>query len=306
MTGVGDAAAQPQALHRTLPAPRHGAAEDAAFLQALGLQLRTLRARRGMTRRDLARQSRVSERFLAQLESGRGNGSVLLLRDLAHALGVRTPDLLPDAATRPAERALIEGLLDRLGEADLQAARALLVARFGGTPVDARRRRIALIGLRGAGKSTLGRMLAEERGVRFFELDREVEREAGMELREIFELHGQRGFRGFERAALLRLFAEAPDAVIAAGGSIVAEPATYELLLSTCFVVWIRASPEQHMQRVQNQGDLRPMQDTRQAMDDLRAILASREALYGKADATIDTSAQSPAESLKTLSRLVQ
>jgi XRE family aerobic/anaerobic benzoate catabolism transcriptional regulator len=278
---------------------------DAAFLRGVGERLRLTRTRRGMTQRLLSQRSGVSSRYIAQAESGAGNVSVLLLRRLAEALGVPATELLADHAEHPDAQALL-GLIRRLPAEDLAAARALLFERFGPRDSPARQARVALIGLRGAGKSTLGRLLAAERGVPFLELDREVERQSGMELAAIFELHGQAGFRRAERAALERLLADRDRAVIAAGGSIVAEPATFDLLLGHCLTVWVRASPAEHMQRVIDQGDLRPMQDNRGAMADLKAILASREQLYARADLTLDTTGHSVEASFAELLRLLR
>jgi len=254
-----------------------------------------------MTRRALSQQSGVSERYIAQMEAGNGNVSILLLRGLAAALAVPTTALLADTPEKPADGLLLESLIQRLTPAQREEARALLTGRFAVAPALARRQRLALIGLRGAGKSSLGSLLAEHQGYKFFELDREIEREAGVELREIFEMHGQMGFRRLERIVLERLTTDKTGTVIATGGSIVAEPATFEWLLSHYFTIWVRASPEEHMQRVIEQGDLRPMRDNSQAMADLRAILASRESLYAQADLVIDTTGQSLAESFATL-----
>ena len=286
---------------RTPPERAHSEPGDQPFLQAIGQRLRTLRARRGVTRRDLSRQSAVSERYIAQLEAGSGNISVLLLRRIARALGVAAEELVAERPERSVERLLLEQVVAHLPETRLAEARALLQARFGRQEALSRTRRIALIGLRGAGKSTLGRRLAARLGIDFVELDREVEREGRMELSDIFAVHGQEGFRRLERAALQRLVRDGRPAVIAAGGGIVAEPETFEFLLDTCATVWLRASPEEHMRRVQEQGDLRPMRDNRRAMDDLRAILASREALYARADFTVDTSGRTVEESLAEL-----
>jgi XRE family transcriptional regulator, aerobic/anaerobic benzoate catabolism transcriptional regulator len=250
------------------------AGDDIAFLHALGQRMRVLRARRGMTRRILAAQSGVSERYISAVESGTGNGSILLLRALAQALNVGL-------------RALLEDEVEAI------------------TPVGARtpdhRDRIALIGLRGAGKSTLGSLLAQRLGVPFLELDQEIEKEAGLGLGEIMELHGQAGFRRLERGVLDRLIATHPKAVIAAGGGIVAEAATFARLVETCLTVWVKAAPEDHMQRVIDQGDLRPMRDNRRSMADLRAILASREALYARADIQIETTGRDVAATLTAL-----
>ena len=246
---------------------------DKAFLRGLGSRVRLLRTQRGMTRRILAAQSGVSERYISAVEAGTGNGSILLLRALAGALNVGLTSLLQDDP-----------------------------APAGGTRTGvANRNRIALIGLRGAGKSTLGALLADRLGVGFLELDREIEIEAGLGLGEIMELHGQAGFRRLERAVLDRLIATHAHAVIAAGGGIVAEAGTFSRLLESCLTVWIKAAPEAHMQRVIDQGDLRPMRDNRRAMADLRAILASREALYARADVHLETMGRSVAEALDAL-----
>ena len=284
------------------PAERaHSEPGDAAYLQAIGQRLRTARARRGVTRRDLSRRSAVSERYIAQLESGSGNISVLLLRRIARALGIGADELMAERPERSVERVLLDQVVAHLPEPRLAEARALLQARFGGQDEAARGRRIALIGLRGAGKSTLGRRLAERLGIGFVELDREVEREGRMELSDIFAVHGQDAFRRLERAALQRLVREGAPLVIAAGGGIVAEPETFACLLDTCTAIWLRAAPEEHMRRVQEQGDLRPMRDNRSAMEDLRAILTSREALYARADFTVDTSGRTIEDSLRAL-----
>ena len=276
--------------------------QDAAFLRSLGQRLRTLRARRGVTRRDLSRRSGVSERYIAQLEGGAGNISILLLRRIARALGVGAEALVAERPERSAERLLLDQALERLPEAQLAEARALLAPLLGRQEARSRGTRIALIGLRGAGKSTLGRMLAGRLGAAFVELDREVEREGQMELADIFALQGQEGYRRLERAALERLVHEGRRAVIATGGGIVTEPATFEFLLDTCITVWLRASPEEHMRRVVAQGDTRPMRENAaRAMDDLRAILASREGLYAQADITLDTTGRTEAECVAAL-----
>lgn len=271
------------------------------FLLAVGARLRTLRARRGMTRRLLAAQSGVSERYIAQMEAGTGNGSILLLRAIADALHVRLHALLEDEEEKPPLVARLERMLAHLSPSQAEELLHVLDEHLQTHTGAERARRIALIGLRGAGKSSLGRLLAQRLGAPFFELDREIEREAGMDLREIFELHGQPGFRRLEHTVLERLVGEAPEAVIATGGSIVAERATFDLLLATCRTVWVKTSPEEHMQRVIDQGDLRPMHENRQAMADLQAILASRDLLYRRADLILDTSGKTLNESLLEL-----
>jgi XRE family aerobic/anaerobic benzoate catabolism transcriptional regulator len=277
---------------------------DRAFLQRLGDRVREARARRGMTRKLLARDSGVSERYLAQLESGRGNVSVLLLRQIAQALNLPVNELVREENGQSVELTLIEQCLKRLPAAKLPAVREWLMREFG-AKYGNRESRIALVGLRGAGKSTLGTELARRLGVPFFELDREIEAEAGTSLHEIFLLHGQSGFRRYERRALERILENNERCVIATGGSLVSEPGTYDLLLSTCLTVWLRAAPEEHMARVAAQGDYRPMAGNREAMDDLRRILAGREKLYAQADLTIDTAERTAEASLEELARAV-
>jgi XRE family aerobic/anaerobic benzoate catabolism transcriptional regulator len=252
------------------------APDDAALLAAFGARLRMLRMRRGMTQRALSERSGVSGRYVAQFEAGGGNVSILLLHRIAAALGVGAAALLADQDEPSADLAALHRMLARLDATRLEGARRAL-ADWLGQPADPLRHgRIALIGLRGAGKSSLGRALAARRGVAFVELDGEVERLTGMELRDIFEMHGPTGFRQFERQAL-------------------------ELLLAGCLTVWVRAAPEEHMQRVVRQGDRRPMRDNRRAMEDLRAILSSREALYGRADLQLDNRGRPLEASLEAL-----
>jgi len=274
---------------------------EAAYLRLLGDRIRDARARRGMTRKILARDSKVSERYLAQLEAGQGNISIALLRQVARAMGLPLADLVREEPDRPVELTLLIQTLGRLQAKDLVQARKFLAETFGAAVESERRHRIALIGLRGAGKSTLGARLAKAMGVPFIELDREIERESGTSLSEIFDLLGQSAYRRYERRALETVIERHDRAVIAAGGSIVSEPATFDLLLSACFTVWLTAAPEEHMSRVVAQGDYRPMAENDAAMEDLRRILAGRNALYAKADVTVDTAGKTPEQSLREL-----
>jgi XRE family aerobic/anaerobic benzoate catabolism transcriptional regulator len=279
--------------------------EEAGLLRALGERVREARARRGLTRRMLSRDSGVSERHIAQLETGQGNISILLLAQIGSALGVPVADLLRQTDEEPAELALIYQYLRRLPTQRLARVRQQLLREHGNGAAE-RRDRIALIGLRGAGKSTLGAALASELRLPFIELDREVEREAGTGLSEIFLLYGQQGYRRYERRCLEKALESHERCVIATGGSIVSEPATYDLLLSTCFTVWLKALPDEHMSRVIAQGDTRPMAGNAQAMDDLRRILDSRSMLYSQADATVDTAGRTPKQSLRDLKRAIR
>jgi XRE family aerobic/anaerobic benzoate catabolism transcriptional regulator len=201
---------------------------------------------------------------------------------------------------------MVMQLIDRLAPDEVAEASEFLRRRFGGATAAMRRSRIALIGLRGGGKSTLGRLLAAELEAPFIELDREVERESGMALGELFEMLGQQTFRRMERAALEKVLARHPGFVLATGGGLVTEPGTFELLLAACFTVWVRAAPADHMSRVLQQGDLRPISGHTRAMDDLVAILKSREPLYAKADATLETTGHTPPQALRKLVRLVR
>ncbi len=264
-------------------------------------RVRQTRARRGMTRKILARDSGVSERYLAQIEAGQGNISILVLRRIARALDVPLNMLTSDGAEPSVELGGAIEFLRRLSVEDLRRARLLLLEQFGSTPSVVRHQRIALIGMRGAGKSTLGKMLADKLELPFVELDRLIEQESGLTLSLIFDFHGQAGFRRLERRCLEQLIDGHPRFVVATGGSLVSEAATFERLLSDCFTIWLQASPKEHMERVIAQGDLRPMANSREAMVDLKRILEGRESLYRRADLTVDTRGHTPAQSFDLL-----
>ncbi len=274
----------------TNPVAPQDVATREPFLVALGERVRSQRARKGMTRRSLAIASSVSERHLANLELGVGNASILVLRQIAAALECLPADLLADDGDSP-ERLLIRDLLRKRDDRDLRRARLALVDLFGiAAQPEARKRRVALIGLRGAGKSTLGRRLADDLGATFVELNREIERVAGYGLTEIHNLLGPAAYRRYERRALEEALERHPDSVIATPGGIVSDPTTFNLLLSHCYTVWLTAAPAEHMQRVVAQGDTRPMAGNSEAMEDMKRILAGRAAFYRKADLTFDTS----------------
>ena len=276
-------------------------------LTALGDRVRMMRALKGISRRALSISSGVSERHLANLELGVGNASFIVLSQVANALGCSIADLSQDEGSSSPEKKLINAVLNGRSETDLTRARIALSELFGEAGSQAtRQRRIALIGLRGAGKSTLGQMLADELALPFIELTREVERVAGCSLGEIQSLLGASAYRRYERRALEEVIQQHPDAVIATPGGIVSEPATFKLLLSECLTVWLKASPEEHMQRVITQGDFRPMAGNREAMDDLNRILSSRASMYGKATLTWDTSGKALPENFSGLLSLVR
>ncbi|HEX5461480.1 MAG TPA: helix-turn-helix transcriptional regulator [Steroidobacteraceae bacterium] len=287
-----------------IAAPIALAKADPEFLISLGSRVREVREQRGMARKLLARTADVSERYLAALEAGEGNASVILLRRVATALGVRLTELL-DAGEASAEQRQLRRFLESLPSERAEEALHRLMQEFGQDEA-VRRKRITLIGLRGAGKSTLGGALARELRRPFVELDREIEREAGMALAEVFLLYGQPGFRRIERRCLERIINSQEDLVLTVGGGVVSEPETYNLLLLNCYTVWIKAAPEEHMARVVAQGDMRPMAGHAEAMEDLRNILTSREALYAKADTVVDTSGASVEDSLQELRRVAR
>ena len=269
------------------------------FLALLGERVRAARSQRGMTRKILSAESTVSERYLAQLETGRGNVSIILLRQIATAMNLQLMDLVQEGPDRPVELSLILEQLTNLDQEELIDLHQFLRQRY--TPFKEQSGRIALIGLRGAGKSTLGRALAKRLDRPFVQLNQFVEEAAGMSQGEIFDLLGQAAFRRLERQCLDQMIESHDLAVIETGGGIVAEAGTYERLLSTCHTIWLQAAPEEHMDRVAAQGDQRPMAGNRQAMDDLRQILAGRESLYRKASATLRTSGRTISNCLDEL-----
>ena len=274
---------------------------DAGFLAAIGRQLRLQRAKRGMTRRQLAQASATSERYLAQIESGAGNPSASVMRAIAQALDLPAAALLPESGLRSA----VLDLVAEVAESDLPELAQLIKARVAVAGANDRARRIALVGLRGAGKSTLGRMLAQHLGWPFVELDRVVEEDYGASIPDLIEMAGTATFRRHEASALERVIAGHAAAVITTAGGIVASPETYALLLRRSHTIWVKARPEDHMSRVMAQGDFRPMAQNREAMADLVAILDARRADYARAEAELDTSGDAVEQSFAKLLRVV-
>ncbi|MFM1992140.1 MAG: hypothetical protein RJA99_5097 [Pseudomonadota bacterium] len=298
------------AVDRGEPVPE-GADADAdaknPFLVALGERVRALRARRGMTRKAVAQAAEVSERHLANLEYGVGNASILVLLQVAQALQCPLAELLGDVTTSSPEWLMIREMLEQRDEATLRRVRAAIGELLGtGGQNEARSQRIALIGLRGAGKSTLGQRLADDLGYPFVELSREIEKFAGCSASEIQALYGQNAYRRYERRALEESIQIYPEAVIATPGGLVADPATFNQLLAHCTTIWLQADPEDHMRRVIDQGDMRPMAASREAMDDLKTILANRAPFYSKAEFRLDTSAQPLEQTFAALRAMVR
>jgi XRE family transcriptional regulator, aerobic/anaerobic benzoate catabolism transcriptional regulator len=281
------------------------------FLVALGERVRALRSRRGMTRKAVSVAADVSERHLANLEYGVGNASILVLLQVAQALQVSLTELTGDVTTSSPEWLMIRELLEGRDEAMLRRVRVVIgemLGTGGAASKDggARSPRIALIGLRGGGKSTLGAMLANDLDVPFIELSGEIEKFAGCTVAEIQALYGQNAYRRYERRALEETIQIYSECVIAVPGGLVSDPATFNELLAHCTTVWLQATPEDHMKRVVAQGDLRPMASSKEAMQDLKGILAGRAAFYSKADFSLDTSAQPLEQTFAALRRLVR
>jgi XRE family transcriptional regulator, aerobic/anaerobic benzoate catabolism transcriptional regulator len=287
------------------PAQQLERAEHDDFVAAVGALVRRARAKRGMTRRQLAQGSGASERYLAQIESGQGNPSVIILKSIAEALDVPIIDLLPRANGRTAAMTHILDLVGRMPLAELPAIAELIESRAREDAAGNRARRIALVGLRGAGKSTLGQRLASELGCPFIELDRLVEQDYGARVPDLIEMAGLATFRRYERTCLERVIDAHEAAVIATAGGIVSNAETYALLLRRTHAIWLKARPDEHMSRVMEQGDFRPMAQNREAMADLVAILEARRADYARAEAELDTSGDTTEASFEKLRDIV-
>jgi XRE family transcriptional regulator, aerobic/anaerobic benzoate catabolism transcriptional regulator len=278
-----------------------GEAEE-LFLSQLGERVRSVRAVRGMSRKVLARESGISERYIAQLESGLGNVSIILLRRVSSAMGARLEDLIPGSSAGN-DWSVIRDMLSQSSSDKIAQVKRVLSGQSSGENMPAFR--FALIGLRGAGKSTLGRMVADRLGWSFVELNKEIELANGLSIAEIFALYGQEGYRRLEQASLRQLIARPGSMILATGGGVVAEPLTFDLVLSSFYTLWLKAKPEEHMQRVRQQGDLRPMGDDRSAMQELRSILQNREPLYARARAQIDTAGKTVEQSVDDLQEMI-
>ncbi len=292
------------------------AEERHPFLTGLGERVRVLRARRGLTRKSLALAADMSERHLANLELGVGNASILILLQVAQALQCPLAELLGDVTTSSPDWLLLRELLERRDEATLRRVRGAVAdllgpatnagrARAHGTGA-ARSPRVALIGLRGAGKSTLGRRLAANLRCPFVELSAEIEKQAGGSVAEIQSLYGAAAYRRHERRALEAVIQAHPRAVIATPGGLVSDAGSFSLLLAQCTTVWLQADPEDHMRRVVAQGDMRPIAASQQALQDLKSILEARAAFYAQAEFRLDTSALPEQDAFTALRDMVR
>lgn len=263
------------------------------FLQLVGSRVKKIRKEKKFTRKVLSEHSGVSERYLALLESGQGNVSIALLRQVAQSLDVEPEILISSSAPVTSESRLLLGLLAGLTSTDRLRFKDQLLKELRNSP-SSRSYRIALIGLKGAGKTTVGRRLSSILSIPFVEIDREIEKLVDAPLSEIFVTYGQEGYRNLEKTCLENVLGNGTNCIISTGGSIVQEQSAYELLLSTCYTIWLKASPKEHMDRVVAQGDLRPIAGNNRAMDQLKSILLKRQSSYEKADLTIGTDGKDP------------
>ena len=300
---------RPKKKEKTRPAPTAGPSEDAAnaaFAVDVGRLVRRGRARRGITRRQLAIESGISERYLAQIEGGAGNPSVIVLKTIAQAMEMHITELLPTAGRRSEAMTRINDLMRRLDASELPSIAQLIEQRVSEGAHSQRSHRIALVGLRGAGKTTLGRMLAEQLEWPFVEVNKVIEQEYGATVSMLIDMSGVSAFRRYEQSALEKVIAEHDKVVIATAGGIVSNPETYALLLRRTHTVWVKAKPQEHMSRVIAQGDFRPMAENRAAMADLVAILDARSGDYAQSEAQLDTGGETVEQSLAKLTKLVQ
>ncbi len=280
--------------------PAHFVKQDLS--ERVGARVRRARQMRGIPRRVLSETSGVSPRYLAQLEAGEGNISIGVLYRVAQALDYKAEWLIGE--DDPWDSDVLQ-IIELFRQASDDVKESVRRALHPHPEEDARARRVCLIGLRGAGKSTLGAMLGAAQNVPFVELTATIEEMAGMPMSEVVAFYGQEGYRNLEAQALDRVITDHDWVVLAVAGGIVSEPSTYSKLLSRFHTIWLRASPTEHMDRVRAQGDERPMAGNPKAMEQLKSMLASREALYGRADAQLDTSGRSPEVSLGELRHLI-
>ena len=287
----------------SMPSRKQGATSPGdieAYSTAIGQRVRGARARRGMTRKDLSKHSEISQRYLSQVESGEANISVLLLSRIGKALNLGIHELLPPSPHRDNHSTgQLERLLNGLAPAQLEEASQILLRHFGRGPAE--KRGVALIGLRGGGKSTLGKLLASSYDIPFVHLGHVIESLAGVELSEIFSRGGQETYRALEKQAVEQVLQTHERVVMETGGSLVSEQDTYDLVLRSYYTVWVQATAAEHMERVLQQGDMRPMRGNREAMADLKLILDERASQYELAHYKLNTAGRSINDCLEEL-----
>ncbi|MGH1419025.1 MAG: shikimate kinase [Hyphomicrobiaceae bacterium] len=293
-------------MSENLPNQKHSAADhDEGYLRIVGERVRLQRVRLSMSRKVLSQSSGVSERYLAELERGTGNASLLILRRIARALGLKVSDFVTETVERPIDLTLAITQLERLGPSDVIKAHRLVAERFGPKKEARANGIVALIGLRGAGKATIGKLAAEALGVAFVDLDHEIEQQSGMELSEIFSTRGEQAYRDLELEALKHVIANNDRAILATGGGIVTSDENFNTLLKNCLTVWLRASPEQLLERARKAVALRPTGLSRQASTELTLMLENRQPLYAQADAGLDTQGLSETDLAHKLVQLI-
>jgi XRE family transcriptional regulator, aerobic/anaerobic benzoate catabolism transcriptional regulator len=267
------------------------------LLKEMGARVRALRVETRLTQTELAERATLSPRFVAQIEAGQANISILRLAEISFAFNRPLQELIPPPSDDGSFHAEIWRLLSRCREEDWQELLHWLRQRLDQAPAVF----IALVGLRGSGKSTVGARLAKRLKIEFIELDSLIESAAGISLEEIFAIHGEHYYRGLEREVLRELSTTARGGVVATGGSVVTDPESWALLRRRCFTVWLHALPEEFMRRLQKQGDMRPMQGRPAALDELKALLGRREPLYSEAQLTVKTTGKSPGKVVKEI-----
>ncbi|NRP37643.1 Shikimate kinase 2 [Marinobacterium sp. xm-a-121] len=270
------------------------------YIEEIGIRVRSLRAKRGMTRKSLSKHSDVSERYLAQLETGKANITLSVLWRVAEAFDIPFSEIIPDQC-RDGINPLFASFVSSLTEEQQNSALQLLKRHFASSLASGHG--VALVGLRGAGKTTLGQLLAKEMNVRFIRLTALIEELANMSIGEILDLGGQKKFRRIEAQALEYVLNLNEPVILETGGSLVSQTESFKLLLDNFFSVWIKASPEEHLSRVMDQGDTRPMAGLKEAIEDLKLILEERESGYKLSDYTLDTTGRTESECLAELKK---
>ena len=275
--------------------------KEKLILNNLGHTIRKYRSQRGMNRQTLATKSNISLRYLAQLEVGNGNPSITILKNISYALNITLEHLLFSDSTKNTEVAYIKNKIDHYTQHQISTLLEFIDNIERKKIVKLNKNRIALIGLRGAGKSTLGNMYSKEYKIPIYEVTKEIEKIGGMNINEVIEFGGQGMYRRLEYTAINNLYKKKKNLIILTGGSIVSEKETFSFLLKNFYTIWIKASPEEHMKRVIKQGDLRPISSNPKAMDDLNNILKERQYLYSKAASIVNTENKDKISSYKEL-----
>ena len=279
--------------------------KEKKILANIGLIIKKIRIQRGITRDILAIKSKISLRYLAKLESGNCNPTISVLKNIAYALNITFKELM-FTENSDNKKNLVKNKIDQYNNVQLKEILLFLNKFDKEQPKKINKNKIALIGLRGAGKTTLGSMFSEEFNMPLYEITNEIEKESGMKVNEIMELGGQSMYRRLEYSAIYNLSKKNKKLIILTGGSMVSEKQTFDFVLNNFFTIWIKATPREHMERVIKQGDLRPMASNPKAMDDLNNILKERKNLYSQADVILNTKDKDPGRSYKDFKYLIK